>query len=155
MIDLASDLPSFGLTRSDFEAERKRLTSAHGVAYVGDICWGILNRLEYAAKDDAMRTELRFAKAAQLRKEGKDPSAEIKKMYLERIRSFARLGASGVEIMASQCCEECAKLEGKRMTLKAAKKDLPIPNPRCTRLMGSDPFPNCVCTVEVVFPEDG
>jgi hypothetical protein len=154
MIDLASELPSFGLARSDFEAEQNRLISAHGVASVGDVCWAILNRLEYAANTDWLRTELRLAKAARLRKEGKDSSAEMKRMYLERIRSFARLGASGVEIMASQCCEECAKLEGKRMTLKAAEKDLPIPNPRCTRLMNSDPFPTCVCMIEVVFPED-
>jgi hypothetical protein len=154
MIDVAASLPSFGLTRKDFERERDRLLSGHGVASAGDVCWAVLNRLQLVADQEYLRTELRLAKAKFMRKEGKDPSPEIARMYQDKVRSFARIGASGIEIMASHCCDECAKLEGKRMTLTAAAKDLPVPNPRCTRVMNDDSFPTCACSIGPVFPED-
>jgi hypothetical protein len=154
MIDLASDLPSFGLTRTDFENERNRLTKVHGVASVGEVCWAILNRLEKLATNPMRLTELRLAKADFIRKQGSDSSGEMRLLLQSRIRDALKIGAKDFQIVATNCCDECAELDGKIIAGKRALETLPIPNPRCTRQSDhGGSAPNCVCTVIARYAE--
>lgn len=155
MIDFAVGLPSFRLSRSDFDSERKRLIAANGVASAADICWGILNRLQLAARNDAMRTELCQAKVGFLRKEGRDPADDIRELHRARVREALELGADCVQIVVGGCCEECAKQDGKRLSCKAALKKLPVPNPRCTRPSDhGGPFANCICMIVAEYDQE-
>ena len=153
-IDLAAFLPSFRLTRSDFESERARLVAAHGVASAGDICWAILNRLELSVGSNSLRTELWITRADFLRKEGRDSSGEMQKLHGMRVQEASNLGAESLAILAGDCCDECAKQDGKILSCKAAMKNLPLPNPRCTRPSDDGgPFPNCICMIIAKYSE--
>lgn len=147
-VDWAGSLSGFGVTHADFERQWRTFRKS-GVKWTSDdVIWALLNRCLMRVTDANGLRQLRFLQADYLVKRGQDPRDALREAFLMRVRSWQESEVvTGLRILSSQCCEECAASNGLRMSLEQAQADPPIPNPSCTRRYGHNhAFAWCTCT---------
>lgn len=134
-----------GCSDSEFEAKAHELAEKWGrIPSVGDVFWGLSNDLlaKAASTSDQYRWGRLYSiyerQAEALIEEGR-PYVHVAKEasrahlhHLEQTCSSFGLKHEVYIAVRTNCCADCARLGGKRMSFAEALNTLPIPNERCT-----------------------
>lgn len=121
------------MTQENVAAERRRRA---------DQQWSELNRQAVEAmktNDWSALKQIHLEQALQLWEEGKDFFRVAQESRRAALRSYEQSDVvSGVAILTckEESCESCRALEGKRLTVKQALEEMPIPVANCTTDIG-------------------
>lgn len=148
-----------GCTDSEFAAKERELAKKWGKPpSPNDVFWGLSNELvtKFPSFDKYSRwSKLYFIYEHQARvlfEEGRPHvhvAKEASKAYVRHLEEQCRkLGLKQEVYIATrkECCPECAKLAGQRMSFTEALDTLPIPNERCVHR-------RCQCSWKIDYGE--
>lgn len=160
-IDFYDELQYIGATKQDFYQMKIKLKNKWSIEpSTGDVVWGVSNQLlsrgpSVINPHDPIRDRLYHAKsivyaqASYQFSSGKDP-----KLYLEAVANYGidllagiRWPQREIEILANACCENCKKINGKRILTSEAKQLKILPVKNCTnKTRKTDKYSWCSCS---------
>jgi len=114
-----------------------------------DIVWRLFNeKIDSASKrnDLGSLSDIYFAMAEFTHKEGKESFHLLQQSAKYRLIDYKNLGVKIVEILATNPCEYCKKMEGKKLSIQEALETMPIPAKECQMDLFDTGKTFCRCT---------
>lgn len=152
-LDALRRMENYGVGDSDYWRHHTALTKRFArEAGPGDVVWSIFNELLQRSNYPSDHSTIYFNMGLFLLWEGRDPFRCLQQAATAELHSFQQSGVVGrVEIIGGGC-PSCAKLQGKKLTIKDALRTMPIPCPDCKfRFNENDKCPWCRCTYVAVL----
>lgn len=136
--DMLARLSGFGVTRKDFDNQRKQLSNRFGfTAPVNDTFWGIFNEMISKSRDQHTKKMIYYEMARLISGEGKDPKPYLSEALQIELQGLKKDGAKTVRIANysmrgddPSTCKKCRALQGKKVDVDIALQTLPVP-PLC------------------------
>lgn len=138
-------LGRLGLSLEAFNKRRKEMIKS-GISEPNDIdiIMSLFNEQVATEKDYGKLSSSYYELALILEEEGREYFHVLKLSSIMRLKELRKQGWKEVEILSCGCCSYCESLNGKRLTIEQALKELPIPHRDC-------PHENtvfCTCSYE-------
>ena len=132
-----------GVLRRDFERERERATED---ATEDDILWRLLELLARQKRDYTELTELYEARARFLDEIGRDFGEELRRARAVELLAIKEQGDTEYVKLRGADCKTCMEMDGRRIALERAMREMPLPASDCERTSGQSGKPLCTCT---------
>ncbi len=140
-------LKKFGFTEEQFNKTRERLRDKIGVDpekihIIIDMC---NKKAERMKKNFGELQGLYYEIAIFLNKNNMQAYPHLQLSALALLNSFKEMGVGTVEIVASDSCDVCRMLNGKKYSIDEAKREMPIPQSDCKHILHDKNQGFCRC----------
>lgn len=121
-----------------------------------DIIWRLFNeKILYLSKKNDLGglADIYYHMAEFTHKEGRDSFYLLQQSAKCRLVNYKNLGVKTVEILTTNPCEYCKKMEGKKLGIQEALETMPIPAKECQMDLFNTGKTFCRCTYMQSFDD--